>query len=197
MSKRYVGIDPSSTTGFFIQDEKGNIVIEQDIFYEYTVDPQRMIHISDTIINNLQKDDIICIESFSMNSQGRALTFQSGLGWIIREQLHRKGYSYYDVTPKSVKKFATGNGNATKTTMIKPIQYRWGFYHASDNIMDAFVMSEIAKAIDLGNDYEGLRQHEKEIVRKVKSSVLNNEELTETKLPSWMNPRSKYYFVRE
>ena len=196
--KRYVGIDPSSTTGFFIQDEDGTIIEEMDLFYEYKVDPQRMIHIADTIVSKLNPHtDIICIEGFSYNSKGRGIEFQFGNGWVIRETLFRHGFEYFDVTPAWLKKFATGNGAAKKENMVTPIKIRWGYYHASDNITDAFVLSEIAKAINKGSKYEGLRPHERDIVRQVKSSVLNQEKWEKTKIPSWMNPRSKYYWQRE
>lgn len=196
--KRYVGIDPSSATGFYIGDKDGNIIYENDIFHNTDKDPERMIHIADTIISKLNvKTDVICIEGFSYNSKGRGVLFQAGLGYIIRENLVRNGFHYYEVTPNALKKFATGNGTMKKEAMIEPIKRRWGFYHESDNIVDAFVLSEIAKAIDLGKEYKDLKEHEKVVVRTVLNGNLNNGKWKEVKPPSWMNPKSKYYFVRD
>lgn len=198
MIKRFVGIDPSSTTGFYIQDEKGNTMIEEDLFYQFKKDPERMIYITDSIINNLDlENDKICIEGFSYNSKGKGIDYQYGIGWIIREQLNRYNFKYYDVAPTALKKFATGKGNTKKESMVEPIKQRWNFYHPSDNITDAFVLSEIAKAIELGDSYKGLRNHEKEVVKIVKNGIMNKEEWIETTIPRWMNPRSKYYFKRE
>ena len=198
MTIRYVGIDPSSMTGFFIQDEKGKIIVETDLFYTYRKDPERMIYIAEEIVRKLNLEtDIICIENFSYNSVGQGIDYQYGVGWIIREHLHNAGFKYYDVSPKSLKKFATGNGNSSKKLMVKPIEKRWGFKHPSDNVTDAFILSEIAKAIDKGNEYEKLKDHEKQVVKIVKNGVLNKEEWKEIKPPPWMNPRSKYYFKRE
>lgn len=198
MTKRYVGIDPSSMTGFFIQDDKGKIIIETDLFYTYKKDPERMIYIAEEIIKKLNiKTDIICIENFSYNSSGQGIDYQFGVGWIIREHLHKAGFSYYDVSPKGLKKFATGNGNSSKKTMVEPIEKRWGYKHPSDNVTDAFILSEIAKAIDQGTEYVGLREYEKQVVKVVKDSILNKEQWKEVKAPPWMNKRSKYYFKRE
>lgn len=185
-------------TGFFIQDDKGKIIIETDLFYTYKKDPERMIYIAEEIIKKLNiKTDIICIENFSYNSSGQGIDYQFGVGWIIREHLHKAGFSYYDVSPKGLKKFATGNGNSSKKTMVEPIEKRWGYKHPSDNVTDAFILSEIAKAIDQGTEYVGLREYEKQVVKVVKDSILNKEQWKEVKAPPWMNKRSKYYFKRE
>lgn len=198
MTKRYVGIDPSSMTGFFIQDETGKIIVETDLFYTYKKDPERMIYIAEEIIKKLNiNTDIICIENFSYNSLGQGIDYQFGVGWVIRENLHKSGFAYYDVAPKGLKKFATGNGNSSKKTMVVPIERRWGYKHPSDNVTDAFILSEIAKAIDQGNEYVGLREYEKQVVKVVKNSILNKEQWKEVKPPPWMNKRSKYYFKRE
>lgn len=198
MNKRYVGIDLSSKTGFVIQDAQGKIIFEDDIVFEYTKDPERMIFICDEILKHLNLEtDIICIENFSYNSKGASGSYQYGIGFIVRENLVRHGFSYYDIAPTAVKKFATNHGQAKKELMIKPVEKRWGFYHPSDNIIDAFVLSEIAKAIDMGKEYPGLKQHEKEVVRKVKNGIMNKEEWKRTPSTPWKNPKSKYYFNRE
>lgn len=198
MTIRYVGIDPSSMTGFFIQDEHGKIIVETDLFYTYRKDPERMIYIAKEIVKKLNiKTDIICIENFSYNSVGQGIDYQYGVGWIIREHLHNVGFKYYDISPKSLKKFATGNGNASKEHMVEPIEKRWGFKHPSDNVTDAFVLSEIAKAIDKGSEYEGLKLHEKQVIKVVKDGLMNKKQWKKVTIPSWMNPRSKYYFERE
>lgn len=198
MTVRYVGIDPSSMTGFFIQDDNGKIIIETDLFYTYRKDPERMIHIANEIIKNLNlATDIICIENFSYNSVGRGIDYQYGIGWLIRENLYKNGFKYYDVSPSGLKKFATGKGNASKKTMVAPIEKRWGYKHPSDNVTDAFVLSEIAKAIIQGSEYEGLKLNEKQVVKVVKEGIMNKEEWKKVTIPSWMNPKSKYYFKRE
>lgn len=198
MSKRYVGIDPSSKTGFFIQDVQGNTIYEDDIFASTDKDPERMIYITDTILSLLNiKTDYICIENFSYGSTGQGVSYQYGLGYMIREGLVRNGFEYYEVSPGGLKKFACGNGKAKKEVMVEPVKRRWGFYHPSDNITDAFILSEIAKALDMGKDYPNLKEHEKQALRVIKTGIMNQKKFKEIKPPSWKNPRSKYYFERK
>lgn len=176
--KRYVGIDPSTFTGFVILNESGEIIEEQEIWFEYKKDPERMNYISERVIEQLNIDtDVICIENFSYNSTGRGVDYQYGIGWIIREKLFVHGFKFYDVAPNALKRFATGNGSVKKEVMVAPIYRRWGYTNISDNITDAFVLAKIAEAIDKGN--KGLKEHEKLVVRTVKNSVMNQEEFWE------------------
>lgn len=57
--------------------------------------------------------------------------------------------------------------------MIAPIYRRWGYVNPSDNVTDAFVLAKIAEAIDKGT--EGLKEHEKQVVRVVKNSIMNQD----------------------
>jgi crossover junction endodeoxyribonuclease RuvC len=83
---------------------------------------------------------------------------------LIRAELIRNGYTYIDVPPTSVKKFATGKGNTKKDEMVLPIYKKWGFEHASDNVRDAFVLAQMAKGI---YDSSNLTEYQKEALKKV------------------------------
>jgi crossover junction endodeoxyribonuclease RuvC len=111
---RYVGIDPSSKTGLVIIDKQGNIINTQDVTTKVKEDPQRFSDIAEKIIDELQPNDLIAIEGFSYGSKGKGVSFQYGLGWIIRHLLLERGYEYTEVPPTSVKKFATGKGTPRK-----------------------------------------------------------------------------------
>jgi len=197
--KRYVGIDLSATTGFVIQDAQGNIIIEDEFYYKTNEDPARMNYITSKVIDLINPEtDIVGIEGFSHGSQSSSHDFQYGIGWIMREKLYLKGFEYWwNIAPTQVKKFATSNSYAKKDIVQKSVEKRWGYYHGSDNITDAFVMSEIVKAIHQGDEYGTLKKHEKEVVKAIVKGKLNTTLIKETKLPSWQNPNSKYYFTRE
>lgn len=156
-----------------------------------------MNYIVETVLAKINKEtDTVCIEGFSFASVGAGISFQYGLGWVIRNELHKAGISYYEVTPTQLKKFATGKGNVKKKDMIEPIKERFNYYHASNDITDAFVLSEISKLLVMGDKYsnnEELNNMRNQII----SSPLNSYEIKETKLSNWRNPKSKYYFKRE
>ena len=181
-NKRYVGIDMSSLTGFVILNHLGEVIVEEELWFPYKKDPERMMYIVGEILGRINKEtDVIGIENFSYGSKGRGIDFQFGLGWVMREKLTSLGYKYYDVAPGGVKKYATGNGSVKKEVMVLPLYRRWGYFNASDNVTDAFVLAKIAEGLDKG--CEGLKEHEKQVVRTVKNSVLNKEEWEEQKPP--------------
>ena len=97
-------------------------------------------------MNHIRPMDVICIEGFGFASQ-QAIQL-GGIGWGIRMALYGKGIKYTEVSPPSVKKFATGKGKAKKDEMVLPIYRKWGFEHRSDNVRDAFVLAQIARAIN-------------------------------------------------
>jgi crossover junction endodeoxyribonuclease RuvC len=160
---RFVGIDPSTKTGLVIlEDNKVHTAVE--ITSEEKRDPHRFMDIVETIMSHITNQDVICIEGFSYSSRGAAVSVQYGIGWILRSELIKAGLSYYEVPPSSVKKFATGRGNVKKDEMVLPIYKRWGFEHSSDNVRDAFVLAQIARAL---NGQAELTKFQKEALNKI------------------------------
>lgn len=161
--ERFVGIDPSTKTGLVIlEDNKVHTAIE--IIPKEEKDPHRFIEIAKTVMNYVTENDVICIEGFSYGSRGAAVSVQYGIGWILRSELIKAGLNYYEVPPSSVKKFATGRGNVKKDEMVLPIYKRWGFEHNSDNVRDAFVLAQIARAL---NGQAELTKFQKEVLNKI------------------------------
>jgi crossover junction endodeoxyribonuclease RuvC len=159
---RYVGIDPSTKTGIVVMDETREWT--KEITSKIKRDPERFIDLTTQILDWLSEGDRICIEGFSYGSKGKGVSTQYGIGWLIRAELIRNGYTYIDVPPTSVKKFATGKGNTKKDEMVLPIYKKWGFEHASDNVRDAFVLAQMAKGI---YDSNNLTEYQKEALKKV------------------------------
>jgi crossover junction endodeoxyribonuclease RuvC len=163
--KRYVGIDPSTKTGIVILNEQGEVVEQKELITNVEGDPKRFMDLAKQIINQLWFNDIITIEGFSYGSKGKGVSTQYGIGWLIRAELIRNGYTYTEVSPSALKKFATGKGNEKKDNMVIPIYKKWGFESPSDNVRDAYVLSQIAKSL---NDEEGLTGYQKDVMKKVK-----------------------------
>lgn len=159
----YVGIDPSTKTGIVRISDSGKFWSEE-ITTKAKSDPQRFMDIAKQVLGWISERDIVCIEGFSYGSKGKGLSTQYGIGWLIRAELIRNGYSYIDVPPSSLKKFATGKGNTKKDEMVLPIYKKWGFEHSSDNVRDAFVLAQIAKGMQ---DPSNLTEYQKDALRKV------------------------------
>jgi crossover junction endodeoxyribonuclease RuvC len=160
---RFVGIDPSTKTGLVIL-ENNEIHTAIEVTSQEKRDPHRFMDIAKKVRKYITEYDVICIEGFSYNSKGSAVSVQYGIGWILRSELIRAGFNYYDVSPTVVKKFATGKGNTKKEEMVLPIYKRWGFEHNSDNVRDAFVLAQIARAL---NGQVELTKFQQEALNKI------------------------------
>lgn len=143
---RFVGIDLSTKTGLVILDESGQVQTAKEITSKVKKDPERMIDLTEQLLEHLEDDDVIAIEGFSYGSRGRGMSFQFGYGYAVRIAMWTANKPYLIVTPSQLKKYATGKGNSSKDNMILPIYKKWGFEHDSDNVRDAYVLAQIARA---------------------------------------------------
>lgn len=143
---RFVGIDLSTKTGLVILDRFGEVITAKEITSKIKTDPERMIDLTEQVMSHIKDDDIIAIEGFSYGSRGRGMSFQFGYGYAVRIAMWTANKPYLIVTPSQLKKYATGKGNSSKDNMILPIYKKWGFEHDSDNVRDAYVLAQIARA---------------------------------------------------
>ena len=148
---RFIGIDPSGQTGLVILDRDGNYLDGFEIEPTATDKTEKIDEIITEIVENLEFDDVIAIEGFSYGSKGKGVDFQYGLGHAIRLELYRMDKDWVEVSPSQVKKFATGNGNTSKENMIIPILRHWDFEHKSNNVRDAYVLAQMARATRMGS----------------------------------------------
>ena len=117
----------------------------------------------------VEHPSIIAIEGGSFSSVGRTFDISECLGRLLyRLESMYPGVTIIRPSPKTIKKFATGSGNATKADMItawsketgNPIQYKYhkktkvqlGINEDSpwSDIADAYYMMRYAEAIVLG-----------------------------------------------
>lgn len=144
----YIGIDPSTKTGIVILDKNGEVMHKEEITSNKKGDLDRFDDIAQQVKSLVKKTDKVTIEGFSYGSRGRGVSTQYGIGWILRYVLYYAGVDFVEVPPTTLKKFATGKGNTKKENMIIPIYKRYGFEDESDNIRDAYVLAQIARALD-------------------------------------------------
>lgn len=155
---RFVGIDPSTKTGFVVLDEDGEVLREKEITGVGKVDPKRMRTMIVDLMAHIQKDDVIAIEGFGFASQQAVQN--GGIGWGIRMALDARKLSYIEVAPNALKKYVgvTGwkgekgnkkrlSGPEKKKAVKEGVYEHYGYNHKSDNVIDAFVLARIAKDI--------------------------------------------------
>lgn len=159
---RFVGIDPSTKTGFVAVDENGQVLRAKELTGLGDKDPKRMRTLIVEVIQHIKKGDLICIEGFGYASQ-QAIQ-NGGIGWGIRMALEARGYSYYEVAPNALKKFVDVTGwvgevgnkrrlkdKEKKHAVMDAVFNHYNFQHSSDNVVDAYILARIAQEISAGN----------------------------------------------
>ncbi|RSL32653.1 hypothetical protein D7Z54_14475 [Salibacterium salarium] len=165
---RFVGIDPGTKTGFVALDSTGQVVKSKELTGIGTKDPRRMVTLIDEVIKHTDTEDLICVEGFGFSTQQGIML--GGIGWGLRMALFRRRMKYLEAAPGSLKKFASGKGNTGKDELAVHIYKRYGFEHSSDNVRDAYVLAQIARAIH--NRHRDAFTHTK-AQREVIETVLN------------------------
>lgn len=101
----------------------------------------RLNWITHTIASQLaiHKPRFVVIEGYSMMSRGRVFNIGE-LGGVVRLLLFREGYPFVTIPPCTLKKWATGKGNAGKDAMIAAAGRR-GITPRNDNEADAALLA--------------------------------------------------------
>lgn len=81
--------------------------------------------------------DLVCVEGPSYGSKGGHEHERGGLWWMVTEQLDREGWPVVVVPPSSLKKFATGKGNANKDAMVLATARRFSWFDGGNDEADA------------------------------------------------------------
>lgn len=158
---RFIGIDPSTKTGLVILDRDGNMLDCEEITSK-DEDPYRMIEIIERVSGEIEPNDVVAIEGFGFASQSGFIL--GGIGWGMRMELSGRDIKYIEVAPNALKKFASGKGTAKKDALAVEIYKRWGFEHHSDDVRDAYVLAQIARAVKLGT---ATAKYQQEVVQAI------------------------------
>ena len=107
---------------------------------------ERVAAITEAIDDLASVSDLVVIEGYSFGSRGATLFQIAELGGIVRCDLVREHTPYVDVPPSTLKRFATGRGNATKIDMVVAARERFGLCGTTDdNECDAFLLWALAR----------------------------------------------------
>ena len=163
---RFVGIDPSTKTGLVILDRDGNVIDALEITSERGAQVAVISNIVLGTVQQLELGDIVAIEGFAYGAKGSAVGMLFGIGWGIRMEMHNRDIEFIDVAPFALKKFAGGKKDTKKDALAVEIYKRWGFEHPSDNVRDAYVLAQIARAMYTSVD--GLIAPQREVIEAIR-----------------------------
>jgi Holliday junction resolvasome RuvABC endonuclease subunit len=131
------GIDPSlAATGIAGPDD------ELLTIHTETADPDRLAKIYTAIVTRVGGSDLAVMEDLPKHAQGAGLTGMAQ--GVIRLALIHIGTPYVTITAATLKKYATGNGTASKPDMRMALFQRAGLDIKDDNQVDAWWAWQIA-----------------------------------------------------
>lgn len=115
MQPIYCGIDPS-LTGTGIALVQGRKLLSSDTLQapkQISTGMPRLLWLRDATLHFVRAYDpvAVCVEGYSMGSRNTQAHKTGEWGGVLRLALYEAGYRVYLLPPKSLKKFATGNGN--------------------------------------------------------------------------------------
>jgi crossover junction endodeoxyribonuclease RuvC len=144
---RSLGLDISSTsTGALVMNGMGAVLWQGlwqppaglDYIARGSWQAEQMIK----VLEDFPPDEI-CIEGYSLGSTHNAEPLMT-VGTILRYFLRQLGYSWMTVAPTQLKKYA---GAQLKQDLKLAVYKRWGFEHRSDDVVDAYVLAQIARSL--------------------------------------------------
>lgn len=158
------GIDISSTsTGFVALDTNGEIMSALALAPKGTV-IERGLFMAQKIAEFVKGNDPdrIVIEDYGFASH--KLTPQAEAKGIILAVIYQLGYGWTLVAPQQLKKFV---GGQQKEDVRLQTYKRWGFEHKSNDVVDAYVLAQIGRA--LNHLTADLTKAQQEVIDKIRA----------------------------
>ena len=174
MTTSYAGIDPSTKTGWAVahQDTVNDV---GTMLYPVTPGDDRSVAArvlrltmpTRELIAKLGRPAVVCIEAYSMGSNGANHSLLIEIGYEIRRCLTSMDCNprVYEVAPTTLKKWATGKGNSDKVAIASSLAKRFGVEFANDNESDAFALAMMAAQI--GGECEPSTDFQREAIATV------------------------------
>jgi len=108
----YFLTDTKKYADFFLKNIQG------ERSQDWNTEEERYKSIADWAIDKIVGCDQIALEGYSFGSKGKVFHIAENTG-ILKYKIHNQGIPLEVIPPTTIKKFATGKGNADKTVMHK------------------------------------------------------------------------------
>lgn len=149
-----IGIDPSlSGTGFIALDSRGEVVQRDRLTseasgHEVLSRMNRYEMLVQEIKAKCRKwsPELVCIEGYSFMSNFGSALDRIEYGGLLRYVLTRE-WPVLEVSPMSLKKWASGSGKGDKTGVIVGITSLYGVRFGTSDEYDAYALARIALQI--------------------------------------------------
>lgn len=90
---------------------------------------------------------LVVIEGLTYGQANGSAFTRAGLHYLVRRAVLDAGHQFVIVAPTALKKFVTGNGNASKELVLSTMTRRLGRTISSDDVADALGLLAIGQAL--------------------------------------------------
>lgn len=106
---------------------------------------ERIDRIRGKVLDLVHEADVVVLEGYAYGMKRQSHTREiAELGGVVRMTLHDLGFPFVDVPPASLKKYATGKGNAAKELVLVEAVKRLEYAGSDNNEADALWLLEMA-----------------------------------------------------
>jgi Holliday junction resolvasome RuvABC endonuclease subunit len=173
----YIGIDQSlRSPGFSVVNAEGQVLHVSNLTTGKLRSAERLAYIRDRleVILKLHSPQLASLEGYSMESINRPFDLGE-VGGIVRLTLFDHKIPFLIIPPTQLKKFVSGNGQASKELMISAVKKKW--LPALENQFDqadAIGLAQISRVFHTG--ISSFRS-ELEVVKSLKEEKVPSEKV--------------------
>ncbi len=158
--ERFVGIDPSLRTGFVALSPYGEVIEMKEIERDGD-DPARMSNLIQAVVDAVHDTDFVAIEGFGYASQ--KVSYSEGLVGAFGLSCIEGAFRML-MSPLPFSKIRWSERERQKEQVVLEVYKRWGFESDSNNVTDAYVLAQIARAL---NGQVELAKFQQEALNKI------------------------------
>lgn len=142
---RTVGIDISTCTGLAMvgesEDRGKTVEVPRERGH------LRLQLIANDVAQTLQvwQPAFVAVEGYAYVRNVSAFVTLVEVGTMIRHVLYQLSLPWVEVPPTVLKKWVTGEGNASKDQMALSVKQRWAYTSHSHDIIDAYALAQMAQ----------------------------------------------------
>ena len=151
---KVAGMDPSTKTGLVVLDYvpgKDMATVKYEDVLTAAKDVKGLDRAGDIAEKMLRamdfhKPDLVVIEDYGFNNAHTLATLVE-VGTVLRYFLKQRGQAVRLCAPTTLKKFVLGKGVGKKDEIRLGVYKRWSFEHKSDDVVDAYALAQMARAL--------------------------------------------------
>lgn len=163
----YIGID-QSLTGFAVTalDDDGSYYTR--VYKSPYFGVERLADIQEFLGKFVSDFPIVDVAMEGSVLQSHAALKLGELAGAVKLELLKKDHYPLQVPPMTLKKFASGKGNAKKQEMLLQMYKRWGVEFSDDNAADSYALARIARGV-------GINAMETQILKQLEDPKYRDE----------------------